>query len=354
MVSLGRGRETGGRAERVMDKVLVTGVTGHVGFNLAKRLAEKGYSVVGGVRDLGRARSIDSLRQLPIELVEMDLLDEPSIVRALDGTQGFFQVGAVYRMYDKDPEREVVQPNLEGTRNALRAAAKAGVGRVVYTSSIAAVGVCGLDDPGLDESHWHDDAVEPYTISKTRSEREAWQLAEELGLDVVTVLPATILGGDFHQLTPSLMYVDGVLKGKTPMAYPGALSYVDVHDVAEAHVLVYESAEAKGRYIAAAETVHWSDVVEVIKSRRPSVRASSKVMPNWIARGLPALEAVISLMTGAPRSLSSSAVQQSLGKAHRFTSTRLRDELGWSPRSFAEMIDDTLLAIEAFHQRRRS
>lgn len=330
-----------------MKKVLVTGVTGHLGFVLAKHLLANGYEVRAGVRDVQRARGVRAIAELNVPLVHVDLMDQDSIERALAEVDGFFQIAAVFKLNSRDPQAEVVTPNLRGTRNALHASAAAGIRRMVYTSSIAAVGTCDATQPSLDERHWNEQAVEPYAISKTRSEKEAWHLAEQLGVDLVTVLPGTIIGNDFHQPTDSLKLLVDLLAGQVPFAFPMSFSYVDARDVAEAHRLVYENPTAKGRYIATSDTLSVSQVCGQVKALRPDVKTSEKVMPAWLVRMLPMVDAMKHKLTGSPRTLSREVVQDYLGKQQRYGSTRLADEFGWSSRRFADSIEETLAWIES-------
>lgn len=333
-----------------MKKVLVTGVTGHLGFVMAKLLKARGYEVRAGVRDVERAKGISAITELDIPLVHVDLMEQPSIEKALRGVDGFFQIAAVFKLNSKDPKKEVVTPNIEGTRNAIRASAITGVKRVIYTSSIAAIGATSPRVPAPDENDWNDASVEPYAISKTLSEKEAWRMAKELGVDLVTILPGTIIGRDFHQPTDSLKLLVDVLKNQVPFALPMSLSYVDALDVAEAHLMAYENPNAKGRYVATSDTLSVSEVLATIKALRPHVKTSEKVMPHWFVHLLPALDALKHYFTGAPRSLSRAVVVEYLGKEQRFGSTRLADEFGWSPRRFADSIEETLLWIEAWMQ----
>jgi len=326
-----------------MKHVIVTGGNGHLGFSLIKELLQRGYHVRATVRDPEDPRKSAHLKELGVEPVQADLGDPASLDRALDGMEGLFQVAAVFDLTAENPEEEVVRPNLEGTRNILEAAHRAGIQKVVYTSSIASVGVVSPGEPPLDESHWNDGAVEPYAISKTRSEKLAWELSERLGIPMVAVLPATMIGPDCYRLTSSLQLLKDMLDGNTPMAFPMELNFVDVRDVAIAHILAYESAAANGRYIAAGETLSIAEVCRIVKSIRPETKVSDRTMPAWLVRFLPAIDALVHKITGAPRRLKRELIAEYLNRSQSYGSVRLKEELGWAVRpiqtSFQETID---------------
>src|SRR5918994_3478784 len=108
---------------------LVTGANGHLGNNLVRTLLERGEQVRAGVRNPANTEAFEGLGS---EVVRVDLMDKVSLMEALEGVQTLYQVAAVFRLWARDPEQEIIQPNLEGTRNVLEAAAESGVRRVIY------------------------------------------------------------------------------------------------------------------------------------------------------------------------------------------------------------------------------
>lgn len=185
-----------------MKKVLVTGANGHLGFSLVKLLKKQGYDVRAGVRNTEDNFKTSRLKKLNVEVVRADLSDPDSLDRALEGRDGLFQVAAVFNLTAKNPEEEVIRPNIDGTVNIMEAARRAGIKKLVYTSSIASVGtIADVGEDPLDESTWNDRAIEPYAISKTLSERKAWELAQLYGISMVSILPGTIIGPDFQRPT---------------------------------------------------------------------------------------------------------------------------------------------------------
>src|SRR5215475_5932572 len=115
---------------------LVTGANGHLGNNLVRFLIGKGIPVRASVRNIKNRRPFEDLN---CELVQADISDKQSLVKALDGVETFYAVGAVFKLWAKDPKKEIYDVNLSGTRNIIEAAKEAGVKRIVYVSSIAAL-----------------------------------------------------------------------------------------------------------------------------------------------------------------------------------------------------------------------
>ena len=215
-----------------MKHVLVTGANGHVGGALVHLLAEQGYRVRASVRNPGAEEKTRNLRDWGAEVVEADLMRPETLTRALQGMDGLFQVAAVYATVARDPQREIIDPSIIGGLNVLRAAHGAGVKKVVFTSSVAAVGSHAPPEQPLTEADWNDRAVAPYFIAKTRAERSAWEFAQTQGLKLVVINPCAVIGPGFYRHTPSTQYLEELLRGRLPMVLPLGFSFVDVRDVA--------------------------------------------------------------------------------------------------------------------------
>ena len=231
------------------DRVLVTGANGHVGYTLCQHLVANGYSVRASIRNPDNAATASPLEALGCDIVGLDILDESQFVAAMDGVAGTFHVAAAYKNVPKNPELEVIRPAVVGARNAVAAAAKVGVQRLVLTSSAVAIGPGRIGELPRTEADWNDSAKLPYAIAKTRAEREAWQLAEELNVDVVSVNPPIVVGPGFHRHTESTMIFQHLIDGTFPAVPLWYASTVDARDVATGQRLAFEQADAKGRYI---------------------------------------------------------------------------------------------------------
>lgn len=229
-------------------RILTTGSNGHLGTNVVRALLKRGYQVVPFVRRGADLRGLDGLG---LDYQYGDVLDQRSLITAAQGCDALIHMAAVYRVWAKDP-KEIMQPAVEGTRNALTAAKEAGIRRVVYTSSTAAVGVTKDPNQVLTSADWNDDAENPYWVAKTKAEREAWQLADQMGLEMISICPGGLVGAYDYRLTPSTKLISGLINGTAPV-YKGGLSYADVGEVAEIHAAAVEAGETGKRYIAAGE-----------------------------------------------------------------------------------------------------
>jgi dihydroflavonol-4-reductase len=222
-----------------MEKILVTGATGFVGAALVKELLRKGHRVRITVRQNSNRRNIVGLA---VEEVQTDILDREGMRRALDGCSRLYHVAGLYRTWMRDYDR-LKKVNVEGTRSVLEAALEDGVEKVVYTSSIAALGLRQdgkLSDENTPFNLYH--VKSPYDISKYESEKVAVEFYKK-GLPVVIVRPALVMGeGDIYP-TPSGNLVLDILKGKIPSYFDGGIDVVDVGDVAVGHIYAME----KGR-----------------------------------------------------------------------------------------------------------
>jgi dihydroflavonol-4-reductase len=250
--------------------VLVTGASGFIGAELTKQLLARGYRVRGTSRDPVLARTY--LRDVPgaaerLELVEADLLEPESLARSAEGCEYAFHVASPFFLDAGDPQRDLVDPAVSGTRAILEACHHSErMRRVVVTSSIAAL----TDEPDgslLTEASWNTTSSptrSPYYFAKTQAERSAWAYVDEEApqFDLITILPAYVLG---PSLVPRMSESARNLVNLTNGTWPGICSFpwwiVDVRDVAWSHVVAMETPEATGRYITGAATVAMREVV---------------------------------------------------------------------------------------------
>jgi dihydroflavonol-4-reductase len=325
-----------------MKNVLVTGANGHVGYNLVQLLAEKGYQVRASVRDKRNQSLIKPLSALGVEIVEADIMKPETLPAAVKGIDGVFQVAAVYTMYSENPQRDIIDPSVVGGINVLTAARDAGVKKVVFTSSVAAIGSNASAERPLTEDDWNDSAQSPYMIAKTQAERRAWEFAREHNLNLVCINPSSVLGPGFFRHTPSTQLFEMALRGQMPMVPPFCFSYVDVRDVAMAHLLAYENEKATGRYIIADQTFSLMDVLRVAKQIDNKVKAPMMIVPSPFVPMLPYFDWVGNKLLGLPRQLTAEMLRDFQGKKQYLSNQRARRELGWQPMDFKESLRDTL------------
>jgi len=257
--------------------VLVTGAAGFVASHIVRELLARGYRVRGTVRSLAKDKELAPLRALPgaterLELVEADLLGASAFDGPAAGCEYVLHTASPYALDVKDPQRDLVDPAVNGTVNVLAACRRAGtVKRVVLTSSMAAITDEPDSDRVLTEADWNERSTlerNPYYLSKTLAEKAAWRFveSERPGFDLVVVNPFLVIGPSIGPglNTSNQLFVD-LLAG----TYPGVMNltwgFVDVRDVALAHVAAMETAEAKGRYICAGDTIAMRPLVEVLE-----------------------------------------------------------------------------------------
>lgn len=337
-------------------QVLVTGASGHLGYNLCRALGSRpGYEVRGSVRSLADAARTAPLRALGgVELVELDVRDPAGFEAALRGVEVLFHVAASYVVVTRGEAqvRELLRDSVQGAETALAAAARAGVRRVVLTSSVVTLPLRRPGEPPATEADWASDLRVPYFRAKTEGERAAWRLAERLKLDLVTVLPGGIGGPGFHRRTPTLDLLEGIMLGMLRMGAPRLnFTYVDARDVADAHVLAAEKG-ASGRYIVSNElSPTFMEFARTMHEIDPAVPAAPLELPAFVNPLLPLIDALNSALLGSPRTATPEAIASLSGLAYRVSSARARAELGWSPRfTLRESLADTMVAIRALRR----
>ena len=283
------------------DVTVVTGGTGFVGAAVVRCLVSAGHRVRVLARS-GNPRRL--LAGLPVEVVDGDLADATSLQRCLQGCRLLFHVAAMYALWARD-RRLFYEVNVEGTRRILHAAAEAGVGRVVYTSTVGVVGIPKDGRPGTEETPVGlADMVGDYKRSKFLAEEVAREFARQ-GLPVVIVNPSAPVGpGDIKPTPTGKMIVD-FLRGKMWGYLDTGLNLVDVDDVAAGHVLAAERGKPGERYILGGRNLSLREIFDILGPiagmRPPRIKVSADViMPlarlsEWVAdhlTGRPPLVAV--------------------------------------------------------------
>ncbi|MBI3395183.1 MAG: NAD-dependent epimerase/dehydratase family protein, partial [Spirochaetia bacterium] len=312
-----------------MKSVLVTGANGHVGYNIVALLSRKGYKVRAGVRGAGDPLKVKPLRDLGVDIIELDIMKPDTLRQAMKGVDGVFQVAAVYQLVSKNPQTDIIDPAVIGGLNVLEAAHAAKVKKVIFTSSTAAIGTNAPSGRDLDESDWNDEAVEPYLVAKTQAEHKAWDFAEKSGLNLVCINPSGIIGPGFYRHTPTTTMFEMTLRQKIPVCVPFGFCYVDVRDVAEAHVLAFENKKAQGRYIAADGFYKMSDLMKITTEIMPGLKVPTRTLPPALMPAALLFDWLGNVIAGAPRQLSKAVIDEYTNSEQRVSSERARRELGW-------------------------
>jgi dihydroflavonol-4-reductase len=257
----------------------VTGGTGFIGGAVVRRLLEAGHKVRALVRPGADTRQLDGLR---VERVEGDLLDRESLRRGMAGCGWVLHVAALYSYWGHSWE-SFRQANVEGTRQLLEVAHKEGIARIVYTSSIAALGVHKDGSPANEDSpSTLADRIGPYQRSKFLAEKVARDFARQ-GLPVVIVNPSSPVGIGDHKPTPTGQIIVDFLNGRIFGYVDTGLNIVDVEDVAAGHLLAAERGRVGQRYILGGENLTLKQILDLLAevSGRPQVRHR---IPHWVAQ----------------------------------------------------------------------
>ena len=317
-------------------RALVTGATGFVGAAVARALLEEGWDVRALARRGSDRRNLHSLR---VEVIEGDLADTGSLQRALAGCEALFHVAADYRLGAFDPQ-QLYKTNVEGTRNILKAALEAGVRRVVYTSSVATIGIPSDGTPGEEKTPATlADMIGHYKRSKYLAEEVAREAALA-GTPVVIVNPSTPVGPGDVKPTPTGQMVLDAAAGRMPAYVDTGLNIVHVDDVAAGHLLAFHRGRIGERYILGGQDMTLrdilADIAQLVGRKPPSIRLpGAVVMPiAYVAEGM-------ARMTGRATRITVEGVRMAR-KRMFFSSAKATQELGysWRPptRAFADAI----------------
>jgi len=247
---------------------LVTGATGFVGSAVARVLLKAGHPV----RVLARPRSDRrNLKGLSVEIVQGALEDAGSLAAAVAGCRYLFHVAADYRLWVPDPG-PMFRVNVDGTHELMLAAQAAGVERIVYTSSVATLGVVPGGVADEETPSRAEDMIGPYKLSKFQAEAVVRELIEERGLPAVIVNPSTPIGPGDIKPTPTGRLIVEAARGRMPAFVDTGLNVAHVEDVALGHLLAARSGQVGRRYILGGENLDLAQIlaeVSLVTGRRP-------------------------------------------------------------------------------------
>ncbi|RUP08103.1 hopanoid-associated sugar epimerase [Hyphomicrobium sp.] len=271
------------------DIAFLTGASGFVGSAVARRLIDEGFSVRALVR---RTSNRANLQDIGLEVVEGDIRDASLLASAVQGARYVFHVAADYRLWAPDPE-EIVATNTAGTRAVMEAALKAGVERVVYTSSVATLRLTGNGSPSnetmpLDAAN----AIGAYKRSKVLAERLVERMVADEGLQAVIVNPSTPIGPRDVRPTPTGRIVVEAASGRMPAYVETGLNLVHVDDVADGHLAALKHGRIGERYILGGQDMTLGEMLAEIArlaGRRPPAIKLPRQMIYPIAYGAEAV-----------------------------------------------------------------
>jgi dihydroflavonol-4-reductase len=310
-------------------KTLVTGATGFVGSHVARALVERGDAVRVTLR---ASSSRAALAGLDVEVARAQLGDRAALRRALRGVDRVFHVAGTTDLR-ADPA-ELARTNVEGTRVVMEEALRAGVERVVHTSSIGAVGPAPPHGVVDERATFPPGLGVPYAESKHAAETEALRVAAH-GLALVIVNPCHVFGrGDLGPTSTGV--VRRFLLGRIPAYVPGAINIVDVADVARGHVLADERGVPGERYILGTRNYTWERLFAELE-RLSGIEGPRLALPGAVAA---ALAEVAERAPGRPPVRAA----EIRAAAHWWTcrSTKARRQLGWTTRPHEDTVEETV------------
>jgi dihydroflavonol-4-reductase len=304
-------------------KVLVTGATGFVGGAVARALVHRGIEV----RVMARAGAdLQNLQGLTVERVEGDLRDQPSLRHALTGCRQLYHVAAHYALWAKDPSI-FYDVNVTGTKSLLEAARDVGTERIVYCSTIGAIGIPPAGGLGTEETPVvFEQMAGHYKRSKYLAEQEVLKFAKA-GLPVVIVNPSAPVGIGDVKPTPTGQVIVDFMKGRMPAYIETGMNIVDVDDVATGHLLAMEKGRIGERYILGSANLMLREVLEIL-SRLTGVKAPTIKLPRVAILPLAYLNQWMANFTGQPPRIPLEGVKMAKYKMHYDCSKAIR-ELGF-------------------------
>jgi dihydroflavonol-4-reductase len=317
---------------------LITGATGFVGSAVLRRLVEAGHDVRALVRP---ASDLTNLDGLSVDIVAGDVSDRALLDRAAAGCEAVFHVAADYRLWISKPE-EMYAANVDGTRNVMLAAANAGASRIVYTSSVATLGLKPDASPADEDTpSTLEDMIGHYKRSKFLAEAEVRRLAAEEGLPAVIVNPSAPIGPRDVKPTPTGRLVVQAASGRMPAYVDTGLNVVHVDDVATGHCQAFERGRIGERYILGGWNMTLREIlgeIAAITGRRPPrIR-----LPHNLVLPIAYLAETVVRIRGRGEPVATVDGVRMAKKRMFFSSDKARRELGWGPREARLALEDAI------------
>lgn len=328
----------------IKTSVAVSGVTGFIGAEVAAALLFRGYTVHGTVRGntnerVGHLTSLSAPGELRV--FEADLNVTGSFDEAVKGCTYAVHIASPYAMDVENPQKELIDPAVNGTISFLTSCKNEGVKKVVLTSGLAAITDGGANGEVVDESRWNERStasILPYYYSKVAAEKAAWKFVEEEASDMklVVINPCMVLGRSrVRRLNESADVLVSTVQGKMGGIVDLKFPVVDVEDVAEAHIRAMESETAEGRYICCSDClVPHRQIVDIARAE-----GLASTMTDMTSKAFSATIRLMSYVT--PGGDAGTYVRNNLGNPVIPTNAKIKTDLGMVFRDPVETVRDT-------------
>ncbi len=325
-------------------KSLVTGANGHLGNNLVRQLIKDGQEVKAGIRNLDNS---NTLSNLDCEILHCDFLDLDSLRKSFKNVEVLYHVAAVFKHWAIDEEKEIVSPNVEGTINVFKIAKEAGIKKIIYVSTMASLEHTRRNEKGeIKNDSWNTSNQDnPYARSKTLAEQKAWELAADFGLDLITVLPSTIIGGEFKKSTETINLMSAIINNKVPFAYETYLNLVDATDVSDAMIQASKTGIIGSRYILSNTSyLSINEILNIAKKTNPNLgEFEIKSFDEMIFISNKLEED--SKKNGSRPAFITSNIKRTCGIRYSFDISNTISDLTYSPKPCDEILDETFRSL---------
>jgi dihydroflavonol-4-reductase len=323
--------------------VLVTGASGHIGAHVVRHLLAQGRAVRALVRPTSNLQGLEGLE---VELVYGDVRDRSSLCSALKGCSALYHLAAVVAEWTHDPA-VIYKTAIDGTANILHAVADtSGIERIIYTSSVAAVGMSHSPHDLRNESHHNTDDLTHYSIAKTRAERLANELAGQYRLPLVIVNPSVVLGPYDYRPTPATNGVIRYLKYRLPVYFDAGANIVHADDVARGHLLAEQHGKLGERYILSGTNLTMRELFSLMAQsagrRPPGIELGRRTL--WMVGCGAELWA---RLRGKAPLLTRARVRSLIGRYGFYDASKAQRELGYTARPAGETLADAVHWVRA-------
>lgn len=316
-----------------MARVFLTGGGGFIGGALARTLLERGDDVVGLARSDAAAGALEALGA---EVVRGDVLDADALARGMAGCELAYHVAGVNSHCPADPAR-LTRVNVDGTANVVAAAARADIGRVVFTSSAASIGEAE-GTVGTEDTPHRGSYLSVYDRSKHDAERVAFEVARETGVDVVALNPSSVQGPPRKGGNGAIIIA--YLNGRLRAFVRTHVSVVDVQDVVAAHILAADRGRSGQRYVLNGATITSTEALQIV-AELSGVREHVPMVPPRVARGAATLAERAFRLCGRTSPICRARVDTIL-HGHRYDGSLATRELGLRYTPVAETFRRTM------------